>query len=162
MLTQTKHRGFTLVEMMVAMVILITLLSISMPAMQSIVANNKLRSYANSLVASAYLARSEAIKTNSVIKMCASSDGAACNGEWGQGWVVLNNKNVVIQSHGAVAYGYKISGTNATINFQPTGMGATQTTLTVCGKSSAGGENRVVSIGATGKPSVTRTTGGSC
>ena len=163
MLVRAKLLGFTLVEMMTAIAVMGILLSIAFPSFQSMVLSGRLRAYANELVASAYLARSEAIKTNSVVRLCASSSGAGCDGDWAQGWVVLNSNDAVIQSHGALTAGYKINSSDATLSFKPTGIGATQTTLTVCRETPSPGEQeRVVTISATGRPSVTKTANGSC
>ena len=45
---------------------------------------------ANDLLASVQLARSEAIKRNVAVTLCASADGTTCagGGGWEQGWVV--------------------------------------------------------------------------
>lgn len=162
MLIMNKNSGFTLIEMMVAIAVMSILLLIALPSFQSTMLSVKLRSYSNELVASAYLARSEAIKSNSAVTMCASSNGNSCDGEWAEGWIILNN-NGVIQSHGALASGYKINAGESKIVFQSTGIGATQAALTVCRSyPEAGSQERVVTISATGRPAVTRTTLGSC
>lgn len=158
-----KNSGFSLIEMMVAIAVMSILLLVALPSFQATMLSAKLRSYSNELVASVYLARSEAIKSNSVVTMCASSTGTSCEGEWGQGWIVLNNDDAIIQSHGALASGYKINSEESKITFLSTGIGATQTTLTVCRSAPASGDQeRVVTISATGRPSVVRTTEGSC
>jgi type IV fimbrial biogenesis protein FimT len=160
---RTKALGFTLVELIVAIAVLGILLSISLPSLDGMLLSGKLRSYANELVASVYLARSEAIKTNSTVRLCASSSGTGCDGDWAQGWVVLRSNDAVVQSHGALADGYKINAGANTLSFKPTGISATQTTLTVCKATpSAGDQERVVTISATGRPSVSKTTAGAC
>lgn len=159
------QQGFTLIEMIVVISILGILLAIAVPSYEGALLNNKLRSYANNLVASAHLARSEAIKSNAVVTVCVSTDGASCaTGGWEQGWIVLRGA-AVIQRQQAVVTGYKITEAAGltSLSFQPTGVGATQAALTICRATpSAGDQERVVSIGATGRPSVTKTTSGSC
>ncbi|HQS36679.1 MAG: prepilin-type cleavage/methylation domain-containing protein [Methylotenera sp. 24-45-7] len=159
----TKAQGFTLVELMTAIAVLSILLSVALPSFENMLLSGRLRSYANELVASAYLARSEAIKTNSVVRLCASSNGTSCDGSWGQGWVILRSDGAVVQAHGALADGYAINAGATTLSFKATGIGATQTTLTVCKATpSPGNQERVVTISATGRPSVSKTTTGSC
>ena len=163
MFLRTKSLGFTLIEMMTAIAVMGILLSIAFPSFESMLLSGRLRSYANELVASAYLARSEAIKTNSVVRLCASSSGTGCDGDWAEGWVVLRSDDAVVQSHGALANGYKINAGANTLSFKPTGIGATQTTLTICKAApSAGKQERIVTISATGRPSVSKTTAGAC
>lgn len=158
-----KAQGFTLVELMTAIAVLSILLSVALPSFENMLLSGRLRSYANELVASVYLARSEAIKTNSVVRLCASSNGTSCDGSWGQGWVVLRSNDAVVQAHGALADGYVINAGATTLSFKATGIGATQTSLTVCKATpSAGDHERVVTISATGRPSVSKTTTGSC
>lgn len=158
-----KMHGFNLPELMVAVALIGILVSITLPSLESMLLAGRLRSYANELVASAYLARSEAIKTNSAVRLCASSSGSSCDGDWSQGWVVLRSNNAVIESHGALADGFQVNAGENTLSFKPTGISATQTTLTFCKASpEAGDQERVVTISATGRPSVTKTTSGSC
>lgn len=159
------ERGFTLVELMVAIAVLGILSTIALPSFSEMILSNKLRSYANNLVASTYLARSEALKSNAVVTLCVSTGGTSCaSGGWEQGWIVLRGATV-IQRQQAVAAGYKISEAAGltSLNFQPTGVGATQATLTICRATpTAGSQERVVTISVTGRPSVTKTTSGTC
>lgn len=158
------QRGFTLVELMVTITVLGILLAVALPSLTDVMLGGRLGSYANNLLASAYLARGEAIKRNSVVILCASSNGTGCAGNWEQGWIVLAG-TAVIQHQQALPSGLKMteSGGLGSINFQPTGVGATQATLTVCRATpSAGKQERVISIGATGRASITKTTTGSC
>lgn len=158
-------RGFTLVELMVTIAVLAIVLAIAIPGMDELTLSNRLGAYANNLVASTHLARGEAIKRNAVVTMCVSTDGENCAaGGWEQGWIVLAGENVVhIQQ--AVASGFKISesGGLAALDFQPTGFGATQAIFTVCRSTpTVGGRERVVTVSPTGRPSVERTSAGSC
>lgn len=171
-------RGFTLVELMVTIAIAAILLGIAVPSFDGVMLSMKLTSYANNLVASTLLARSEAINRNAVVSLCVSSNGSSCGtGGWEQGWIVMCNttdntacdpagpNTMVIQSQPAVSSGWKIteSSTITSVSFQPTGTGATSATLTVCRATpNVGSQERVVRISASGRPSVTKTANAAC
>ena len=66
-------------------------LAFAVPNMNSFILNNRLASQLNMLASSLALARSEAIKRNEPVVVCASSDGAACAADvdWNAGWLVF-------------------------------------------------------------------------
>jgi type IV fimbrial biogenesis protein FimT len=179
--------GFTLIELMVTVAVVVILLVVAVPSFNNATLGGKLASYANSLAASAYLARSEAMKRNAAITLCASSDGTSCaaSGGWDQGWIVMcpsddavtctsgGAGSIVFQRQAALAGGLKVieDGVARSLTFPPTGimspfppaaMTGTLPTLTFCRGAPVGHQERVVSITATGGASVTRTTTGSC
>lgn len=156
-------RGFSLVEMMVTLGISFILLALAVPSFNDAILGSKLSTYANSLVSSSFLARSEAIKRNSNVTMCVSTDETTCTtGGWEQGWIVLAG-TTVLHKQKAASNGFKLTGTVPSLTYQPTGVGSTQATITVCRSiPSVGTEERVVSISATGRASVATTTAGIC
>jgi type IV fimbrial biogenesis protein FimT len=89
-----KHSaGFTLLELMTALSVAGVLLAIGVPAFTDITRNNRLTTAANDLLHSTQLARTEAIKRQLPVAVCASDDSAAatptCNdGEFSQ-WIVF-------------------------------------------------------------------------
>jgi type IV fimbrial biogenesis protein FimT len=174
-----RIRGFTLVELMITITVMAILLGVAVPSFNDALLGSKLGSYANRIVASANLARSEAIKRNSPITLCVSTNGTGCtSGGWQSGWLVgcETDDNVACKSGGtdwlvlhreqAVAGGVRITETGSaltSIAFQPTGVGAAGATLKICRATpSAGTQERVVTITATGRASVAKTTAGSC
>lgn len=169
---QLTQQGFTLVELMIAIAVFAALLAIVVPSYNSMTLGSKLRSYANDLVAGAVLARSEAIKRNGFVRMCVSSGAGCVAGGWEQGWVIFHDADddgaldageAVLFRQQAAASGFKISGTVEVIRFQPTGVGATSASLVVCRATpSVGGQERVVSLSATGRAAVTRTNNAVC
>lgn len=169
---RSGQHGFTLVELMITVAVFAVLLAIMVPSYSDMTLGSKLRSQANDLVAGAVLARSEAIKRNQLVTLCASSTGTSCVGSWAAGWIVITAGNVVLHKHAAAASGFQINaGTVTRLAFTPTGVGVTPTptsavppfTLTVCRKTpSVGSQERVVSVSPTGRPSVTKTNTGSC
>jgi type IV fimbrial biogenesis protein FimT len=164
--SRSKGAGFTLIELMIVLAIMGVILSLALPGFSEITLSTKLKAYANELVASAYLARSEAIKRNVPMTLCASDDGASCasSGDWEQGWIVLDPNNVVVRQQAALSSGYKVTSTGGrTLTFDPSGAAGTPTTMKVCRKTpTAGGQDREVKISATGRPRVTRKTSGTC
>lgn len=162
-----RSRGFTLIELMVTIVVLAILLSIAIPSFNNASLSSKLGGFANNLLASVQLARSEAIKSNTVVTLCAANAaGTACDatGGWQQGWIVRDVANRVLQHQQALPTGFRVTqaGGTAVLSFQPIGVGATAATFTVCRNSPLGNQERVVTISATGVAYVTRTETGTC
>lgn len=156
--------GFTLVELMIAIVVLAFLLGFAVPNFNDASLSGRLNGFANSLSAAVQVARSEAVKRNATITLCASSDGATCDdpGGWEHGWIVVNQATAeVIEAHDVLPTEFKISGTQQ-LDFPATVVGATTATLTVCRAAPVGSEERVVTISGTGAAYVTITTAGSC
>lgn len=160
-----RARGFTLVELMVTVVVLVVLVSVAVPSFDNIQLSSRLTSYSTDLVAGSQLARSEAIKRNAPVTLCASSNGTACatNGQWEAGWIVISGTQV-IQKQPATASGYQMrdSGGLSALTFEATGVGGTAANITICRASPLGTQERVVKISATGRSSIARTTAGSC
>lgn len=89
-----KIKGFSLIELMVALAILSILLALSLPNFQDIIESSITNSQAKSLMTTLNLARSEAIKRGTEVGLCASDDGADCNaGTWSDGWIVFVDSN---------------------------------------------------------------------
>jgi type IV fimbrial biogenesis protein FimT len=74
---------------MVTISVVAILATIAVPSYNEAMLSSKLNTLANNFVASAQLARSEAIKRNATVALCASSDGISCTGDWKDGWIVL-------------------------------------------------------------------------
>jgi type IV fimbrial biogenesis protein FimT len=159
--------GFTLIEMMIAITVMAILIAVAVPSYRDASLGSQLRSSANQLFGSITLARSEAIKRNAVVTLCASSDGETCIGAWEQGWIVLDAGAAmpVIHRQHAAPTGFRISATAGlgSLSFQPIGAGATSTTFTVCRATpSIGKQERVVTVDATGRGWVKATNLASC
>lgn len=156
--------GFTVVELMVAVAVLAVLLALAVPNFNDASLSARLNGFANSLVASAQVARSEAIKRNRDITLCRSANGTSCaaSGGWEQGWIILNGATV-LQYQQALPTEFSITGGPVGgVTFPATVVGTTAATLTVCRKTPVGSEERVVTISGTGAAYVSTTTTGTC
>lgn len=158
------ERGFTLVELMVALSIAAILLSIAVPSYSGSRLSSQLRASANDLIGSINLARSEAIKSGTTVSLCASSDGQTCGGEWDDGWIVLRDAEVVHRVD-AISAGFQLTeaaGTT-TLLFRSTGVDATPSLFRLCRSGpEPGSQERVISMDATGRAFVTHTSTGVC
>ncbi len=92
--------GFTLIELMTAIAVLAVMMAIAVPSFSGLINSNRLVTHSNEMVASLQLARSEAIRRNARVEVCASSDGATCDTSttpWTQWLVVLVSSSEVLR-----------------------------------------------------------------
>lgn len=176
-------RGLTLVEMLVTVAVAAVLAMLAAPSFRTQIANARLTSHSSALLSSLLLARSEAIKRNSRVVLCTSSDGSTCvtSGGWQQGWIVFADTNndaqrtasteELIQQVAALSGDFKLTGDANVVNYVSyTNTGATALTtgglgpgtFTLCQRSAASGTGREIVINATGRPRVSPKTVSSC
>lgn len=94
---RASTRGFTLFELMITIAVAGVLAAVAVPNMRDFVRNNRLASAANDLLRASQVARSEAIKRQRVVAVCASanpdSDDAECSNGSFTGWIVFEDVN---------------------------------------------------------------------
>jgi type IV fimbrial biogenesis protein FimT len=159
-------RGFTLIELMIVLAVAAVLLALAVPSMSQFTLSGKLRGYSNEIVASVILARSEAIKRNQAVRMCAANAaGDDCaSGDWEGGWIVITADDEVLHRQQPITDGFKIISAVDELFFQPSGVGATTASFTVCRATpSVGSQEREVSVSAAGRARVVKPeVAGSC
>ena len=166
---RSRPGGFTMIELMVVVAIIAVLATVAAPSFKDAILSNKLAGFANSFVSSVQLARSEAIKRNSTVRVCRSADGTSCatSGTWQQGWIVFHDINndqavssgeTVIQVQGQLSSDYHFTGDSYNIVFQPLGGGAGIASLILCrAVPSPGPQERAITVSPTGRASVSTT-----
>lgn len=85
-----RQRGFTLIELMIAIAVLAVILTTAVPAMGRFLEQQRLTAKANGLVGHLQFARGKAISHNTLVAACPSSDGRSCTGgnRWDNGWII--------------------------------------------------------------------------
>lgn len=88
------YRGFTLLEILVAIAILALLIGLAVPNLRSTIQNNRVTATTNEFTSSFQFARSEALKRGVPVSVCAAdtADGELdpeCGDDWSAGWIAF-------------------------------------------------------------------------
>lgn len=78
--------GFTLIELLVLVVILATVAAFAIPSFTQVIQSNRVATQVNTLIASLNLARSDAVKSSTTVKVTAYTSGGVTN--FMNGWCV--------------------------------------------------------------------------
>lgn len=107
-----REKGFTLIELMIAVGLTGLLLSMAVPALDIFVSNARQTGAINDFVSSIHQARSTAVTTNARVTICPSATGTNCEATgWNSGWIVfsdpdsdrtVDNGETIIASSGEV------------------------------------------------------------
>jgi type IV fimbrial biogenesis protein FimT len=155
-----RQRGFTLIELIITVVIVVILLTVGVPSFQEMMRNNRAATQANEFLTALNFARSEAVKRGRNVSLCPSTDQASCSGtDWSGGWIAFVNPNgdatvdtgeVILRVWEALSGNPTFTGPSA-MGYQPTGQpvgGATQFDYAL------GTHTQCVLINAVGRPHV--------
>ena len=169
--TVRKSDGFTLIEMLVVMGIVIIMVTAGVPALQQMVSRNRMTAQLNEFVGVIHTARSEAIKNNTTVSVCRAHASTAntcdTSGSWANGWYVFLNldddtaidagEEIVVSGTPSDGFTFKSALATKDMTFRPSGrateMNAPTTgitgDLTFCQGARVAGE---ITLDLTGRP----------
>ena len=87
-----KSGGFTLPELMIALAVVGILVAAGLPSLTNLVRDQRIKTATSDVFVSLIYARSEAIKRNDRVVVCAANstiDGCANSSNWAAGWIVF-------------------------------------------------------------------------
>lgn len=162
--SRRRHDGFTLIEMLTGLGIVAILATIAIPSFGNILKNTQRRHSVDNFWHAIFLARSEAIKRNSVVVLCKANNGTRCDnspGNWARGWIVFDNLDrdepaqvdpgePILRIYNA-AEQISVTSNRQTFTFRPVTQGAVNGTIVFC-DARGSNEARAIIISHTGRP----------
>ena len=137
-----RSHGFTLVELMVTLIVVMVFLTLAIPSMGWFVNNNRVASLANDFTKAVTVARSESLKRGIPVSLCSSTDQATCadSTDWSTGWIVftdnsgtagtLDNTDALIYIQDALQGNITFNTTVESVQYNTTGSLATASNIT--------------------------------
>ncbi|MGH8185626.1 MAG: GspH/FimT family pseudopilin [Steroidobacteraceae bacterium] len=163
-----RARGFTLLELMTAIAVLAVLAGLGVPAFTNIVRNNQIAAESGNLVTALTLARSEALKRGVRVSVCGAAGADACaeDADWSDGWLVftddfgdigvIDDQDEVVQVWPAPLSGVAVNTVDASVTFTRNARAEFAATFNVLKDGCSGEQQRVISVGASGRVNLTR------
>lgn len=90
-------KGFTLIETLITISVLVVLSTIAMPIFNSIIQSNATASETNSFISYVMLARQEAVNRGSPVIMCSKKEvrrECSSSDRWDAGWLLFEDSNL--------------------------------------------------------------------
>lgn len=166
----SKDIGVTLIELIVTISIAAILIGIAIPSFTSIINSTRLTTYANDLVTSLNLARSEAVKRG--VQVTVKRKGSASQ-NWDSGWDIFTDLNgnsaldaadTLLRTFPALTNGFTLR-TGATsykdfAAYLPSGLSLSISgdTFRLCDSSADTANSRAIIINAVGRPTTSKGT----
>ena len=157
--------GFTLVEMLITLLVVVILLTAGAPAFNDTIMNNRLVVGANSLAGMLASARAEAIARRATVTVCGSSAGTTCDAAWSSGAIFFVDNDAdgaldadeTVLKHSAAspgAVGVGLSGAT-TVRYGSQGFATTgaNSSFVLCDKRGAA-YGKALTVSSTGRASV--------
>ena len=170
--------GFTVVELMIALIVAVVLIVIAVPSFRTITLSNKLTTAANDLVGAINIARVEAIKLNAGTQFCsnlASNNmtdplGNACANQTGAVYALVGGTPTPIRAETiGISPPLQLSGDMTALRFSTAGLGQragtttpySDTVVDICTSAMNSNNHRRIDMAA-GSIITTTTTTGAC
>ena len=90
-----SHIGLTVVEFLIGFTVIAVIALLTAPGVSGLLQGRQIGNAASELARGLSLAKIEAEKRHSTVRVCPSSDGLSCrqDGDWNRGWLVFSDGN---------------------------------------------------------------------
>ena len=148
-----RARGFTLIELMTVVAILVILLGLGVPGMRNIIIKTRVKNASFDVYANLLAARSDAISRNKTVTMTPNG------GDWAAGWTITDSDGNTLKTQNPFP-GVTIGGP-ATLVYNSTGHLPAATAeadrkISVTATDAAAADGRCISIDLSGRPVVAK------
>ena len=173
----SKKKGFTLIEMIITVAIAAILVMVALPNFRDFIENNRLATNANKLISMLQYAKSEAMKRDVTVSLCAGNptSGCVCNAQagcdakWKNGYIVFTDPNVnctvdngeqILRVDEGIRGDYTITAAGC-LTFRGLGNLSTNNTVTIsiCTSYLTTDNIRNIQVNPVGRPEVQKSTG---
>jgi type IV fimbrial biogenesis protein FimT len=163
----SRLRGFTIIEIMIAVTLAAILMVVAAPGFRAMMARGYAQAVARDLLSAVNRARSEAITRRGQVVLCQSTDLSTCSGtNLSNGWIVFMDADgngqrttsgttePLIQIHNTVADKVTITATGGTnLSYRVIGTVSAARTFTVCPLSTGtGAKGGQIAVNTSGRP----------
>jgi type IV fimbrial biogenesis protein FimT len=165
----TGTRGFTALELLIAVAVTALLLTLAVPAFKAMVLDSRQAAAVNRFIHGMHVARHAALVSEADVVVCRSTDGRQCvhAGTWDTGLIVFVNRDrddpprvdageQILQVESGFMSHTILANRRAFI-FRPWGLRSVNGTLTFCDERGTAGARAVV-VSYTGRPRATSAT----
>ena len=164
-----SRSGFTLIELIATLAIGTILITVAVPAVSSMVEENRMVANIYEFVSQLNYSRSTAISSSNQVIFCKSSDGSSCDSDadWNDGWIIFIDRDrnqqrdsdePLLRMHAKSDSNldYKAFGSDNHVAFQPSGvLKVGNGTFTFCPKRNTI-QPRTVIVAKTGRIRISR------
>lgn len=166
-----SQAGYSIFDLIITSVVA-GVLSLGAVSMNNLAQDARLTAMVNQLMGDLSLARSEAIKRNTIIALCKSNNGASCSADatWNKGWIVFTDDNnnhdvdagetiIHVQQalEGNLTLRYGETGTYSYVRYNPSGEAWPGATFSFCDNRGADKAKAII-VYWTGRPRVSTKT----
>jgi type IV fimbrial biogenesis protein FimT len=87
--------GLSVIDLLIGLAVLAIVVLIAVPGSTWLMGHYRLKVVSDDLVSSLFLAKNEALKRASTVRVCPSENGRSCrtDGDWSRGWLVYSDGN---------------------------------------------------------------------
>lgn len=162
-----RSSGYSLLELVMTLSLAALVLTLGLPSLGGLLADQRLRAETDALFHAVHLARKASVVRRRAITLCASADGLSCrtDGDWSEGWIMFEEQsaaatgsrepNEPILRHHEVEPSVRLVANRRSFSFRSTHLRATNGTVRVCDAADRA-RPRAVVISYTGRPRVAR------